>query len=377
MNKKSFIIVLVLLIAGMVGYWFWQKQNSIDQYVIGCSTPLTGEGANYGKSTKEGVDLAIEEINNEKFLDKPLKVIFEDDKINATDGVNAINKLVSADKVPLIIGPFGSSVTLAVAPIVNKNKVVMIGASATADGIADAGDYVFRITPPNSKQGSDVATFCHDKLLSKKAAVIFQNNDYGTTLKTAFESKYKELGGTITISEGVDIGIKDLKTQIVKIKATNPDVVFFPLHVAESGLLLKQAKELGLNAKFISCDGAMVDDLLKGAGTAAEGTYYTTLALGYGVSDDMISSFNENFKKKYNKEPDVYAAYYYEVTKIVATAIKANGFDAEKIKSYLYEMIGDKGYKGITGITTFDKNGEVNKSFYVYKVLNGKFELNK
>jgi len=352
------------------------KKNALE-YVIGCSTPLTGSGANYGKSTKEGVELAIEEINNEKFLDKPLKVIFEDDKINATDGVNAINKLVNADKVPVIIGPFGSSVTFAVAPIVNKAKVVLIGASATADGIADAGDYVFRITPPNSKQGNDVASFCFNKLQSRKAAIVFQNNDYGTTLKNAFVLKYKELGGTITISEGVDLGIKDLKTQIVKIKATNPDIVFFPLHVAESGLFLKQSKEMGLNAKFISCDGAMVEDLINIAGEAAEGTFYTTLALGYGVSDNMINSFNSNFNKKYNKEPDVYAAYYYEVTKIIATVIKTNGFDAEKIKTGLYAMNGLNGYKGITGITTFDKDGEVNKSFYVYQAIKGEFKLYK
>lgn len=377
MNKRPYILGFAILILVLGLTLLFRNTNNRKNFVVGCSTPLTGEGANYGKSTKEGVELAVEEINNEKFLNMPFKVIFEDDKINATEGVNAINKLVNVDKVPVIIGPFGSSVTLAVAPIVNRNKVVMIGASATADGIAEAGDYVFRITPPNSKQGSDVATFCHDKLQSKKVAIIFQNNDYGTTLKTAFENKYKELGGEITISEGIDIGIKDLKTQIVKIKATNPDVVFFPLHVAESGLLLKQSKELGLNVKFISCDGAMVADLLTIAGEAAEGTFYTTLALGYGVSDDMISTFNTNFKKKYNKEPDVYAAYYYDVTKIVATAIKANGFDAEKIKKYLYSMTGEGGYKGITGVTTFDKNGEVNKSFYVYEAVNGKFQLYK
>lgn len=344
---------------------------------VGVLAPLTGDGANYGRSTKEGIDLAIEEINNEKFLDKPLKVIYEDDKINAADGVNAINKLINVDKVPLIIGPFGSSVTLAVAPIANNNKVVILGASATADNIKDAGDYVFRITPPNSKQGSDVATFCISKLQAKRAAIIYQNNDYGTTLKTAFENKFKELGGEITISDGVDLGIKDLKTQVLKIKDSKPDVIFFPLHVAEAALLLKQSKELGLNAKFISCDGAMVEDLLKGAGDAAEGTYYTSLALGYGVSDDSINKFNENFKKKYNKEPDVYAAYYYDATKIAANAIKNGGYNADGIKNYLYSLSGDKSYKGISGITGFDNNGEVSKSFSVYEVKDGKFSVIK
>ena len=381
MNKKSIITLLLVVAVAIAGYFIWKTtkstSNNSEKYIIGCSTPLTGEGANYGRSTKEGIDLAVDELNSAKYLDKPIEIVYEDDKINPNDGINAVNKLVNSNKVPVIIGPFGSSVTLAIAPIVNKAKVVSIGASATADSIADAGDYVFRITPPNSRQGADVADFCSTKLNSKKAAIIFQNNDYGTTLKSSFEKQFTQNGGTVVFSEGVDLGIKDLRTQILKIKGTSPDVVFFPLHVAESGLLLKQSKELGLNAKFISCDGAMVQDLLTIAGNAAEGTYYTTLALGYGVSDNDIKKFNEAFKKKYSKEPDVYAAYYYEATKIVAKAIKEGGYDGDKIKDKLYAMSGENAYNGVTGKTSFDKNGEVNKSFYIYEVVNGAFTLYK
>lgn len=381
MKNKWLVGVSLIIIVAIIGYFVWKGTRSNlgqqDSYVIGVSAPLTGDGANYGRSTKEGIELAVEELNAAKYLDKPIEIVYEDDKINPTDGINAVNKLINSNKVPVIIGPFGSSVTLAVAPIANKAKVVLVGASATADGIADAGDYVFRITPPNSRQGADVANFCSTKLNAKKAAIIYQNNDYGTTLKTAFEKQFTGNGGTVVISDGVDLGIKDLKTQILKIKGTNPDVVFFPLHVAESGLLLKQSKEMGLNAKFISCDGAMVQDLLDIAGNAAEGSYYTTLALGYGVSDKDISQFNEAFRKKYNKEPDVYAAYYYEAAKIVAKAIKEGGYDSEKIKERLYAMTGDNAYNGVTGKTSFDRNGEVNKSFYVYEVVDGKYKLYK
>lgn len=372
-----FLVIVVILIGQLACQGTGPRSGRQDKYIIGVSAPLTGDGANYGRSTKEGIDLAVEELNAAKYLDKPIEVVYEDDKINPTDGVNAVNKLINSDKVPVILGPFGSSVTLAVAPIANKAKVVLVGASATADGIADAGDYVFRITPPNSRQGADVANFCSTKLNAKKAAVIYQNNDYGTTLKAAFEKQFSENGGIVVSSEGVDLGIKDLKTQILKIKGGNPDVVFFPLHVAEAGLLLRQSKELGLNAKFISCDGAMVQDLLDIAGNAAEGSFYTTLALGYGVSDQDISRFNEAFSKKYGKDPDVYAAYYYEATKIVAKAIKDGGYDSEKIKESLYAMTGDKAYTGVTGKTSFDKNGEVSKSFYVYQVVDGKYTLYK
>ncbi len=370
LKSLTLFIILTTILLGCGN----NQKNTID---IGCSLPLTGEGANYGRSVKEGVDLAVEEINQSKMFSVPLKIIYEDDKMDPKEGVNAINKLIIGDKVPLIIGPFGSSITLADAPIANKNKVVLLGASATADNIKDAGDYIFRITPPNSKQGNDVAKFCYNKLNSKKAAIIYQTNDYGTTLKAAFESEFNKLGGEVLIVEGVDLGTKDFKTQISKIKSKQVDVVFFPLHVAESGIFLKQSKELGLDVNFISCDGAMVDDLLKLAGNAAEGTYYTSLALAYGINDSLINNFNNRFQEKYNKEPDVYAAYYYEVTNIAAYALKKAGKNTEEIKDILYSINGENSYNGLTGKTSFDSNGEVDKSFTIYIVKNNKFTIYK
>jgi len=349
-----------------------------DTLKVGCLSPLTGESANYGRSTKQGVDLAVAEINSTNMLGKPLAIVYEDDKMMPKDGVNGLRKLIDADKVSLVIGPFGSSVVLACAPIADEKHTLMISASATADQIADAGDYVFRITPPNSKQGADVADFCWSKLNAKSSAVIYQNNDYGVTLRDAFQKRFTQLGGTVLAVESSEGGANDFRAQLSKIKAVRPDVVFFPEHYKESALTLKQAKELGIQAKFISADGAMTEDLLKIAGSAAEGTYYSTLALGYGVSDSQIAEFVGKFKESNNgQEPDVYAAYYYEVTKIIAEAIKNVGYDADRIKAYLYAMNGPKAYRGITGITSFDARGEVDKSFYIYEVKDGRFVLSK
>lgn len=379
MNKKVIIGIIAVALIAFAAYYFISKTegNNNVEYVIGCSAPLTGDGANYGRSVKEGVDLAIEQINKEQFLDNPLKVIFEDDRMNPKDGVNAINKLIFTDKVPVIIGPFGSSIVMATAPIAEKNQTILISASATADAIKDAGDYIFRITPQNSKQGSDIAEFCINKLNSKNAVILYQNNDYGTTLKDAFEKKYAALGGNILDIQGVILNTTDLKTQLLKIKEKNPDVVFFPLHYQESGIMLKQAKEIGLYANFISADGAMTDDMLKIAGETAEGSFYSTLALGFGEADKEIDAFNKSFKEKYDKEADIYNAYYYEVTWLIANAIKNRGYETESIKDYLYSLKGDKCFNGITGSTCFDINGEVNKAFYIYIVKDGKYELYK
>ncbi|MFZ1220097.1 MAG: ABC transporter substrate-binding protein, partial [Chthoniobacterales bacterium] len=174
--------------------------------------------------------------------------------------------------------------------------------------------------------------------------------------------------------EGMDGGASDARSQLTKIRDTNPDIVFFPVHQTEAAIVLKQARELGVVAKFISADGAMTPELIQNAGEAAEGSYYSTLGLGYGVADDKIAAFEKAFAEAHGGEkPGVYAAYYYEVTKIIAQAIKEAGYDGKKIRDYLYSLNGSKAYQGITGPTSFDSKGEVNKPFYIYSVQKGQY----
>src|SRR5437660_4919013 len=125
--------------------------NNSQALRVGCITPLTGEGADYGAATKRGLDLATEKINDVGGVNgKHIEIIYEDDQMKGETATSAIQKLITVDKVPVIIGAFGSSVTLAIAPIAERNKVVLFSASSTADAIKDSGDYVFRNVPPNN-----------------------------------------------------------------------------------------------------------------------------------------------------------------------------------------------------------------------------------
>ena len=138
---------------------------------------------------------------------------------------------------------------------------------------------------------------------------------------------------------------------------------------------LRQANEQGVKAYFMSADGAMTKELLSGAGPAAEGVYFSTLALGFGVADDQIAKFKNAHAAKYGPgEPDVYTAYYYEVTMLLAQVLKG-GTSPEQVKAGLYAVHGDKAFMGITGKTSFDAKGEVDKPFYVYQVKNGAYAL--
>lgn len=364
------MLILGLIISlGMVGCA--KKEENVIK--IGVITPLTGEGATYGDATKKGLDLVVEEVGASGGINgKKIKLIYEDDQIKPESGVNAIQKLINVDKVPVIIGAFGSSVTLAIAPIAEKNKVVLFSASSTADAIKDAGDYIFRNVPTNSAQGKSAAEFAVNKLKVKKVAILYMNNDYGLSLKNSFEKYFAEMGGQTSVIDSYNPGDKDFKTQLGKIKNSKSDIVFYPGHYQESGLILKQAKEIGIKSIFIGGDGSYSPDLIKIAGNAADGSYYTIMAMGFGIADAEIAKFKAEFQKKYNQEPDVYSAYAYDALKIIANAIPKGGYTSEGIKAALY---GTRDFKGVTGITSFDKNGEVDKPFYIYVVRDGKFEI--
>lgn len=366
------LLLIALLALGFS--WPWGKKEA-KEIKIGVITPLTGDGATYGMATKRGLDLAAEEINNKGGIKgKKLKLIYEDDQMKPEMGINAINKLIHFHKVPVIIGAFGSTITLSIAPIAESNKVVLFSASSTADEIKDAGDYIFRNVPPNSLQGRNAAEFAAQKLNAKTATILYMNNDYGITMKKAFEKSFIELGGKILLIENYNQGDKDFRTQLSKKKEKQPDVIFYPGHYQESGLILKQAKELGIKATFIGGDGSYSPELTKIAGEAAENSYYTLMAMGYGIADNEITKFVKSYKQKYKEAPDVYSAYAYDSLNIIAEAIKKGGYSAEGIKSELYKI---NGFCGVTGITSFDGFGEANKPFYIYSVRDGKFVLHK
>jgi branched-chain amino acid transport system substrate-binding protein len=357
--------IATLLLASLLLVLFPACEREPKSFKIGCITPLSGDYQQYGDRVRKGADLAIEEINARGGIDgKRLEIVYEDDQLNAKMGVNAANKLITVDKVPVILGAFGSSVTLAVAPIAEKNQVVLISSSSTADSIKDAGQYIFRNVPTNKNQGADQAQFAYEKRGARTAAILYINNDYGTTLRDSFREKFKELGGTITSEDAFNEKNTDYRTLLQKAAAQNPDILFVPSHDYETGLLLKQAKELGIKIPVLGGDGSMTKTLIEVAQDAAEGSIYSS----FGWNKE----FEDKFKKKYGEKPDPYAATAYDAVYIIAEAIRKGGYNGPGIQKAMSQI---KDFPGVSGVTTFDEFGEVDKPYHQFVVRNGDFEL--
>lgn len=376
--KKTLTIILIIAVLAIGGYFVWKGLSHKEEKVIkiGVLTPLSGEGATYGEDTMRGVKLAVEEINkNGGILGRKIEIFPEDTQLDPAVGTRAIQHLIQIKKVHVIIGPFGSSVVLAVAKIANSQKIPIISASATADEIKYAGDYVFRIVPSNQLQGKTMADFVYNRLkISKKIVIYSMNNDYGESLKKGFKDEIYKLGGEIVWEDKFDPGQKDFRASLQKIKKISPLFVFLPDHYTEAGLILKQAKELGINTIWGGGDGSYSPMLIKLAGEGAEGFYLTMMGLGRGVPEEMLQRFTTAFKNSYGVSPSVYSAYAYDAVYVIKKAIeevieKGEKISGENIKEALYHVE----YTGITGLNKFDKYGEVDKPFAIYKVIDGKF----
>ena len=369
-KMKQLAIVLLALL-------FFAACNNATKDVIkiGVIAPLTGEAESFGKSMKNGILLLQESINNNGGINgQNIKFIFEDDKLSSKDGVNSLNKLVNIDKVQAIIGSAASSISLALLPKANDNKIVMISSISTADDLkGKENDYFFRVVPPNYKQGFTAVKFIIEDLKFDKIAILNANDDYGISFANSIESNLKEKKITFVNKNSYNAGTKDFKNLLMQIKKTNPQVVILAGIIPETAIIQRQAKEANLNCIFISGDGSYSPDLFKIGGSAVEGSYYTVMAMPDDTSA-TYSRFVKAYFAKFNEKPDMWAAYSYDAALALATAIKeSKEYNGTLIKNELFKI----DIEGVTGRIAFDKFGEVQRDYSLFMAKNGEFKLFK
>lgn len=336
---------------------------------IGWMGPLTGDVATVGVVAKQAVELAVKQVNDAGGINgRLLEVTYEDTSCDAKAGNNAGNKLINVDKVPVIVGELCSGPLLAVAPLAEQNKVVVVGAGTTAPAISEAGDYIFRVVPSDSYQGKFAAQFAYNTLNKRKVAVLYAKSDFTEGLATVFTDEFKRSGGEIVLSDNFLQTSRDLRTQLTKIKNSGADLIYFPTYT-ESGVAgLKQAKDLGIKTQILGVD--VFDDPKLQAANGAEGALYTM----------PMSPTTEEFKTKFLattglKELPVYVTQSYDALNVVATALKqiSGNITGEEIKNELYKI---KNYKGVSGDIGFDEKGDLVGAKYEVKIIkNGKGEI--
>ncbi len=360
--KSAAVAALALLVSVTM---FTSCSKKAETIKIGGVAPLSGAVAVYGVECKNGIDLAVAEINAAGGINgQMLEFVCEDDEGDAAKSVSAYKKLITKDGTRLIIGSLTSGCTIAITSQAQANKVVQIAPAATAEAVTDAGNYIFRTCFIDPFQGRVGGKFSAENLGAKKAAVLYDiGNDYSVGLMENFVSEFTKQGGSVVATESYGTGEKDFNAIITKVKAANPDVVYLPDYYSTVALIAKQLRAQGVDTPIVGADGW--DGLTENAGDEVLNGYYSN---HYAEDSDApaVQKFVANFKAKYGKNPNSFAALGYDSMYMLKDAIVAAGStDAAKVRDALEKTNADY----VTGHVKFDEKHNPIKSAVMVKMV--------
>lgn len=351
-----------------------------DTIKIGANLELSGGVASYGQSIEEGLKLAIEEINKDGIDGKKLELVTFDNKSDAAEATNGAIKLISQDKVAAIVGAATSTNTLAQVEIAQKNKTPLITPTGTNSTITfkddTLNDFVFRTCFIDPFQGTVAANFASKELKVKNAAVIIDSSsDYSKGLASSFKESFGKSGGKIVAEEAYVAKDTDFNAILTNIKAKNPEFIFLPGFYEEVGLIIKQARSLGIDVPIMGGDGWDSPKLVEIAGADPLNNTFITNHYSSGDSDSKVQEFVKGFEGKYDgKSPDAFAALGYDTAYFLADAIKrAGSSDPEKIRKALEET---DGLAVVSGTLKVNENHDQVKAAVILEYKDGKQEFN-
>ncbi len=365
------VVCLSAILAGTVSCGSKGSQKEI---VIGEYGSLTGGIATFGISTKNGSELAFDEINKKGgVLGKQVKLLVEDDQSKPEEAGTVVTKLINQNGVCAVLGHVASSHSLAAAPICQSNQIPMISPSSTNPRVTQVGNYIFRVCFIDPFQGAVMAKFAADTLKLKKVAILVDvRSDYSVGLQTFFRQQFRQLGGEVVVEQSYSQGDSDFRAQLTAIKAANPEAVYLPGYYTEVGTIVHQARELGITVPFLGGDGWDSPKLWEIGGAALNGCYFSD---HYSTDDPnpAVQKFVADYKAKYGQTPDALAALAYDAARILADAIqKAGSTDGSKIRDAL---AATKDFPGVTGSISINADRNAVKPAVILKVENGKFLL--
>lgn len=385
-NKKKLGIFGMTLFAGILLTACSSPKGSEDTSVKGAGTEigktfklganleLSGAVAAYGNSELQGINLAVEEINADGGINgKQIELISKDNKSDNAEAATVASNLTVNDKINAMVGPATSGASKSVIPNITSAKVPFLTPSGTDDSITVQNDktqqFVFRSCFQDSYQGTVLANYADDTLSAKKVVLFYDNSsDYAKGIAKAFKKAYK---GTIVNEQTFVSGDKDFQAQLTKIKDKDFDAIVMPGYYTETGLITKQARDMGITKPILGGDGFSDPKYVETAGaTGATNVYYVGHYSENAPATDKVASFIESFNKKYGENPSTFAALAYDAVYMIKQA--AEDTDAKTSGDVTEGLASLKDFTGVTGEMTIDKEHNPVKSAVVVGLTNGK-----
>jgi branched-chain amino acid transport system substrate-binding protein len=360
------------LLVGLATVGCSSKSGSGDKVLVGHYASMTGSEATFGRSTDNGIRLAVEEENAAGGINsKPIEVITYDDKGDAREAGAAVTRLISRDEVAAVLGEVASGLSLAGAPICQENGVPMVTPSSTNPKVTRTGDKIFRVCFIDPFQGWVGAKFAREnpRIKAEKAAILYdQASPYSVGLQEEFEKAFTGMGGTIVDKETYTAGDQDFSAQLTKIRSSNPEVVYIPGYYTDVGNIALQARKIGITVPLLGGDGWDSSKLGEIGGKAINNSFYSN-HYSHEDPNPRVQDFIKKYRDKYGETPDGLAALGYDAARILFAAMRqAKTLGGDDIAA---QLAATKDFDGVTGKISIDANRNAVKPAVMLEMKDG------
>lgn len=343
-----------------------------NKILVGHFASMTGSEATFGRSTDNGIRMAVEEENAAGGVNgKSVEIITYDDKGDAREAGSAVTRLVSRDGVVAVLGEVASGLSLAGAPICQESGVPMITPSSTNPKVTKTGDKIFRVCFIDPFQGWVGAKFAreNEKIKAEKAAILYdQASPYSVGLREEFEKAFTELGGTITATETYQAGDQDFSAQLTGIRSSGPDVVYIPGYYTDVGNIAIQARKLGIDVPLLGGDGWDSSKLGQIGGESINNSFYSN-HYSHQDPNPRVQDFIKKYKDKFGETPDGLAALGYDAGRILIESMRrAKSLGGDAIAA---EISATKDFDGVTGKISIDADRNAVKPAVMLEMKDG------
>jgi len=344
-------------------------KEEIKLYRVGVVIPLSGAADAYGRNVQNGLRLALDDINSKGGVKgKNLDLLIEDDQSDEKAAVQKVKPML--DNVAVVIGGITSNVALALAPVCQTGKVVLLSPTATSPKLTGISPYFFRTFPSDTREGRVMAEYAVRRMKIRSVAILYIDKEYGQGLTGVFKDRFSEIGGAVVYEKPYEEGTSDFAPFVKEIKDAKPDAIYLPGYYTEIAKILNEIKKQEVTAKILSGQGMATPMIIEIAGDAAEGVVYPQPPYDPDSKDPAIQQFVQAYRAKYPVKPDSDAAFAYDSLWVVAKAIER----CENYPADLRAKLADTSYHGLTGDISFDSGGDVDIEPRMFQVKDGKFE---
>jgi branched-chain amino acid transport system substrate-binding protein len=361
----------VVLLALLIG---WPAPGEANHTIkIGIAGPMTGGDAKMGQDFERAGRLALEERKGQVAGHK-IEFLVEDDKADPKEAVAVANKLVNAG-VKAVVGHYNSSCSIPASDIYNEASIVQITPTSSNPKFTERGyKMIYRIITRDDQQGVFVADYLKNQVKAQRVAIIHDKTTYGQGLAEETRNAMEKVGMKPIFFEAITRGEKDFTPVVTKLKAANPDYTYFTGYYAEGGILVRQFRDLGVPGTFFAGDANQDAIFVETAGKAAEGVIMSSSPLPEQVP--AAADFVKKYIAKNGPNPGPFVHYNYDAFNVLFMAMEKAGKEIDNPKAVNEEIKKIKGYKGASGVLSFNEKGDVpgrEKDFIVLIVKDGKF----